>query len=154
MLDARSSRLCPSAPFTRRVASGLSEADVQCEAWVPVSGAGARSLLGTLSLGDGLLLTQKRQDGNHHNLLAHPAVLSFFFFFLLSQTLASKITSIGNPPSTSSMVHTVGFLCCCVCPACLSVPLLLNASCRCVLTRDGEGTSEAPQSKHWVQVCR
>ena len=59
-LDPRPSHLCPSAPFTRRVASGLSKADVQCEAWMPVAGAGARSLLGTLNLGDGLLLTKER----------------------------------------------------------------------------------------------
>ena len=57
------------------------------------------------------------------------------------RALASKITSIGNPPSTSSMVHAVGVLCCCVCPACLLVPLLLNACSCCALIHGGEGTA-------------
>ena len=107
-------------------------------------GLGARRwaplfLLG--ALGDGLLADGWRENGNHHGVLAHPAVSLLFFPFLLSQTLASKITSIGNPPSTSSMVHAVGVLCCCVCPACLLVPLLLNACSCCALIHGGEGTA-------------
>lgn len=143
-LDTRSSHSLPLPPSQRGVAPGLSAADVWglgARRWGP------RSLLG--ALGDGLLADRWRENGNHHTVcLLTLLFLSFFFFFLLSQTLASKITSIGNPPSTSSMVHTVGFLCCCVCPACLSVPLLLNAYTCSALIHDGEGNRGGLQPEH------